>query len=96
MVDYIFGVTHPHHWHSLNIQQNPHHYSVVKRFGSNVTTLLQEKVGAGVYFNPYVEVNGVVSSKSVLNSICVMDLMLKLTALLRLNLDDQIWCCFHR
>ena len=60
MVDFIFGVTHPHHWHSLNIQQNPHHYSVVRRFGSNFTTLLQEKVGAGVYFNPYVEIDGMV------------------------------------
>jgi translocator assembly and maintenance protein 41 len=61
MVDYIFGVTHPHHWHSLNIQQNPHHYSMVQRFGSNATALLQENFGAGVYFNPYVEVNGMVS-----------------------------------
>lgn len=60
MVDYIFGVTHPHHWHSLNIQQNPHHYSIMRRFGSNATTLLQDKVGAGVYFNPYVEVDGMV------------------------------------
>jgi translocator assembly and maintenance protein 41 len=60
MVDYIFGVTHPHHWHSLNIQQNPHHYSMMRRFGSNATTLLQDKVGAGVYFNPYVEVDGMV------------------------------------
>ena len=61
MVDYIFGVTHPHHWHSLNIQQNPDHYSIMRRFGSNATTLLQEKFGAGVYFNPYVEIDGMVS-----------------------------------
>ncbi|KAJ2956262.1 hypothetical protein NQZ79_g7856 [Umbelopsis isabellina] len=67
MVDFIFGVTHPHHWHSLNIQQNPHHYSVVRRFGSNVTTLLQEKVGAGVYFNPYVEVNGMMIKYGVVS-----------------------------
>jgi translocator assembly and maintenance protein 41 len=60
MVDFIFGVTHPHHWHSLNIQQNPHHYSAVRRFGSNFTTLVQDKIGAGVYFNPYVEIDGMV------------------------------------
>ncbi|KAI8375356.1 mitochondrial matrix Mmp37-domain-containing protein [Choanephora cucurbitarum] len=58
MVDFIFGVSHPGHWHDLNIQQNPHHYSGLRRLGSGAISLLQEKVGAGVYFNPYVEVNG--------------------------------------
>ncbi|GAB5589114.1 Mitochondrial translocator assembly and maintenance protein 41 [Umbelopsis nana] len=67
MVDYIFGVTHPHHWHSLNIQQNPHHYSMVQRFGSNATALLQENFGAGVYFNPYVEVNGMMIKYGVVS-----------------------------
>ncbi|KAI8081981.1 mitochondrial matrix Mmp37 [Gilbertella persicaria] len=58
MVDFIFGVSHPGHWHDLNIQQNPHHYSGMRRLGSSAVSFLQEKVGAGVYFNPYVEVNG--------------------------------------
>ncbi|KAG2197992.1 hypothetical protein INT47_004959, partial [Mucor saturninus] len=58
MVDFIFGVSHPGHWHALNIQQNPHHYSSVRWLGSGAVTLLQEKIGAGVYFNPYVQVNG--------------------------------------
>lgn len=57
MVDFIFGVSHPGHWHDLNIQQNPHHYSSIRMLGSSAVTLLQEKVGAGVYFNPYVQVN---------------------------------------
>ncbi|KAG0749798.1 hypothetical protein G6F26_006461 [Rhizopus arrhizus] len=57
MVDFIFGVSHPGHWHALNIQQNPHHYSSLRHLGSGAVSLLQEKVGAGVYFNPYVEVN---------------------------------------
>lgn len=60
MVDFIFGVSHPGHWHALNIQQNPHHYSSVRWLGSGAVTLLQEKIGAGVYFNPYVQVNGMV------------------------------------
>jgi len=58
MVDFIFGVSHPGHWHDLNMQQNPHHYSGIRALGSGAVTLLQEKVGAGVYFNPYVQVNG--------------------------------------
>lgn len=62
MVDFIFGVSHPGHWHALNIQQNPHHYSSLRHLGSGAVSLLQEKVGAGVYFNPYVEVNKMVKS----------------------------------
>ncbi|GAA5794996.1 hypothetical protein HPULCUR_000346 [Helicostylum pulchrum] len=58
MVDFIFGVSHPGHWHALNMQQNPHHYSSIRLLGSGAVTLLQEKIGAGVYFNPYVQING--------------------------------------
>jgi translocator assembly and maintenance protein 41 len=58
MVDFIFGVSHPEHWHSINIQQNPHHYSGLRFLGSGAVSLVQEKVGAGVYFNPYVTING--------------------------------------
>ncbi|TPX64437.1 phosphatidate cytidylyltransferase [Spizellomyces sp. 'palustris'] len=58
MVDFIFGVTHPEHWHSLNIRQNRHHYSALAYLGSNVVSKVQERVGAGVYFNPDVHVGG--------------------------------------
>ncbi|KAJ1653338.1 Mitochondrial translocator assembly and maintenance protein 41 [Dispira simplex] len=58
MVDFIIAVTHPDHWHSLNIQQNPHHYSSLRYFGSTTVTRVQEKFGAGVYFNPYIELEG--------------------------------------
>ncbi|KAF9934666.1 Mitochondrial translocator assembly and maintenance protein 41 [Linnemannia zychae] len=58
MVDFIFGVSHPQHWHALNLQANPHHYSFLGKFGSKAVTTTQERFGAGVYFNPYVEVNG--------------------------------------
>lgn len=58
MVDFIFAVSHPQHWHSLNIQANPHHYSFLGRLGSKAVTTVQDRYGAGVYFNPYVEVNG--------------------------------------
>ncbi|KAF9200079.1 Mitochondrial translocator assembly and maintenance protein 41 [Haplosporangium sp. Z 27] len=58
MVDFIFAVSHPQHWHSLNLQANPHHYSFLGKLGSKAVAMTQERLGAGVYFNPYVEVNG--------------------------------------
>ncbi|KAI9098267.1 mitochondrial matrix Mmp37 [Phlyctochytrium arcticum] len=57
-VDFIFGVTHPHHWHSLNMRQHRDHYSGLAYLGSNVVSKVQERIGAGVYFNPDVEVAG--------------------------------------
>ncbi|KAI9308994.1 mitochondrial matrix Mmp37 [Cunninghamella echinulata] len=67
MIDFIFGVSHPGHWHALNIQQNPHHYSSLKRLGSSTVATLQDKFGAGVYFNPYVEVNGIMIKYGVVS-----------------------------
>ncbi|KAF9583685.1 Mitochondrial translocator assembly and maintenance protein 41 [Lunasporangiospora selenospora] len=58
MVDFIFAVSHPQHWHALNIQANPHHYSMLGKIGSKAVATMQESFGAGVYFNPFVEVNG--------------------------------------
>lgn len=58
MVDFIFGVSHPEHWHDINIQQNPHHYSSLRLLGSGAVSKFQDKIGAGVYFNPFVQVNG--------------------------------------
>ncbi|KAI8370336.1 mitochondrial matrix Mmp37-domain-containing protein [Radiomyces spectabilis] len=67
MLDFIFGVTHPGHWHALNMHQNPHHYSGMRLLGSGAVAMLQEKVGAGVYFNPYVEVNGMIIKYGVVS-----------------------------
>lgn len=68
MLDFIFGVSHPGHWHALNMQQNPHHYSGLRHLGSSTVTMMQEKMGAGVYFNPYVEINGKVRKMKYLAS----------------------------
>ncbi|KAK9369181.1 mitochondrial matrix Mmp37-domain-containing protein [Lipomyces kononenkoae] len=57
-VDLIFGVTYSQHWHSLNITQYPDHYSSLRRLGSGAVSYVQDNLGAGVYFNPYVEING--------------------------------------
>jgi translocator assembly and maintenance protein 41 len=60
MIDFIFGVTHAEHWHSLNLKQFPHHYSGIKMFGTGVVTNIQERFGARMYYNPDIEVNGLV------------------------------------
>lgn len=57
MIDFIFGVTHTQHWHSINMKQHRDHYSGVASLGSGAVSRVQDW-GAGVYFHPYVEVNG--------------------------------------
>ncbi|AGO10848.1 AaceriAFR665Cp [[Ashbya] aceris (nom. inval.)] len=77
-MDLIFGVTHPEHFHSLNMRQNAHHYSTMRYFGSDAISKLQE-VGAGVYFNPFVDINGhqvkygVVSMENLLKDLATWD-----------------------
>ncbi|CDK28194.1 unnamed protein product [Kuraishia capsulata CBS 1993] len=53
MIDMNFAVSYPDHWHSLNMQQFPNHYSGIRRLGAHAISTVQEW-GAGVYFNPYV------------------------------------------
>ena len=60
MVDLLFGVTYTQHWHSLNLTQHRDHYSGLGYMGSAVISYVQDNIGAGVYFNPYVEMNGMV------------------------------------
>ncbi|KFA78702.1 hypothetical protein S40288_01600 [Stachybotrys chartarum IBT 40288] len=57
MIDFIFGVTHTQHWHSINMRQHRNHYSSAASLGSGFVSRVQNW-GAGVYFNPYIEVNG--------------------------------------
>jgi translocator assembly and maintenance protein 41 len=66
-VDMIFGVSYTQHWHSLNIKQYPHHYSSIRHLGSGTVSFLQDSVGAGVYFNPFVEINGLKIKYGVVN-----------------------------
>ncbi|KAL9101673.1 MAG: hypothetical protein Q9163_003094 [Psora crenata] len=67
MIDFIFGVSYTQHWHSLNIHQHRDHYSAVGSLGSSLVSSIQEKWGAGVYFNPYVTVNGTLIKYGVVN-----------------------------
>ncbi|CAN6606901.1 phosphatidate cytidylyltransferase, mitochondrial [Trichomonascus vanleenenianus] len=66
-IDLIFGVSHSQHWHSLNMKQYPEHYSSLQWLGSNAVSLIQDKCGAGLYFNPYVEMNGLKIKYGVVN-----------------------------
>lgn len=60
MLDFMFAVTHPAHFHSINMQQHPNHYPLHARLlGSSYASKVQE-LGPGVWFNAYVPMNGVV------------------------------------
>ncbi|MCJ1473645.1 Mitochondrial translocator assembly and maintenance protein 41 [Lambiella insularis] len=67
MIDFIFGVSYTQHWHSLNLQQHRNHYSAVGSLGSYAVSWIQDKWGAGVYFNPFVTVNGTLIKYGVVN-----------------------------
>lgn len=72
MVDFIFGVSYAQHFHSLNLHDHWDHYSFLRRFGSGAISHIQQNYGASVYFNPYVEVNGVMIKYGVvlLDDLC--------------------------
>jgi len=58
MLDFMFAVTHPAHFHSINMQQFPAHYPLHARaLGSSYVTRVQE-FGPGVWFNAYVPMEG--------------------------------------
>ncbi|KAI0424060.1 mitochondrial matrix Mmp37 [Xylaria sp. FL1042] len=67
MIDFIFGVSHTQHWHSLNLTQHRDHYSALGSLGSGAVSYVQDKWGAGVYFNPYVTVDGIQIKYGVVN-----------------------------
>ncbi|KAL0961134.1 hypothetical protein HGRIS_006107 [Hohenbuehelia grisea] len=59
MLDFMFAVTHPDHWHSINMHQNPSHYPLHSRLLGSSYVSRVERIGPGVWFNAYVPVNGV-------------------------------------
>ncbi|USW53686.1 Putative phosphatidate cytidylyltransferase [Septoria linicola] len=69
IIDFIFGVSHTQHWHSLNLQQNPHHYSGIKHmpYSSALVSWMQDGWGAGLYYNPYITVNGIMIKYGVVH-----------------------------
>ncbi|KIX03406.1 uncharacterized protein Z518_06958 [Rhinocladiella mackenziei CBS 650.93] len=67
MIDFIFGVSYTQHWHSLNLSEHRDHYSAVGSLGSYAVSKIQDSFGAGVYFNPYVTINGTLIKYGVVN-----------------------------
>lgn len=69
VIDFIFGVSYTEHWHSLNLHQHPDHYSGLKYlpYASAAISRIQDNFGAGVYFNPYITVNGTMIKYGVVN-----------------------------
>jgi translocator assembly and maintenance protein 41 len=67
MIDFIFGVSYTQHWHSLNLHQHRDHYSLLGSLGSGAVSAVQDRWGAGVYFNPFVTVNGTLIKYGVVN-----------------------------
>lgn len=55
VLDFMFAVTHPSHFHSINMHQFPSHYPLSARMlGSDYVSTVQSSGGAGVWFNAYV------------------------------------------
>lgn len=67
MIDFIFGVSHTQHWHSLNLNQHRDHYSALGSLGSYSVSRIQDSFGSGLYFNPFVTVNGTLIKYGVVN-----------------------------
>lgn len=67
MIDFIFGVSFTQHWHSLNLHQHRDHYSALGSLGSYVVSQVQDRFGAGVYFHPYVTIDGTLIKYGVVN-----------------------------
>ena len=67
MIDFIFGVTHTQHFHSLNLKKHRDHYSAFGSLGSGAVARAQDNWGAGVYYNTYVNCRGLLIKYGVVN-----------------------------
>lgn len=60
MLDLIFAVDDPIHWHAENLKKNWDHYSALRHFGSKAIGYIQSCT-AGIYYNPMVKMDDQVS-----------------------------------
>ncbi|OAG11835.1 mitochondrial matrix Mmp37 [Paraphaeosphaeria sporulosa] len=67
MIDFVFTTRFSQHFHSLNLREHRDHYSFLGRLGSGVVSHVQDRYGAGVYFNPYITINGTMIKYAVVN-----------------------------
>ena len=84
MLDFMFAVTHPAHFHSINMQQHPNHYPLHARMlGSSYVSRIEE-LGPGVWFNAYIPMKDAVR-------FILLDL-LDLATDSKPYIDNKIWC----
>lgn len=67
MIDFIIATRFTQHFHSLNLSKHKNHYSFLGHLGSAVVSRVQDNYGAGVYFNPYIDINGTLIKYGVVN-----------------------------
>lgn len=58
MLDFVFVLENSHQWHRENLKLHLNHYSFVGRLGFNSVVSLQDKFGAGMYYNTLVSMEG--------------------------------------
>lgn len=56
MIDLVMAVTHPEHWHGINMGQNGKHYSWMARLMGSLGVGLLQPLGAGLWYHPYVRI----------------------------------------
>ncbi|KAK0567675.1 Mitochondrial translocator assembly and maintenance protein 41 [Tilletia horrida] len=68
MVDLVLAVNHPQHWHGMNMQHFPNHYSRIARLvGAGSLMRKVQHAGAGVWYHPYVQLNGELAKYGVID-----------------------------
>ena len=67
MIDFVLTPRFSQHFHSLNLRKHRDHYSFLGSLGSGVVSHVQDRYGAGAYFNPYITVNGTLIKYAVVN-----------------------------
>lgn len=67
MIDFILATRYTDHFHSLNLARHRDHYSFLGALGSGMVSHINDSYGAGVYFNPYINVDGTLIKYGVVN-----------------------------
>jgi len=76
MMDFILAVNDPLEWHQNNMDQNPHHYSFLRKGGPPFICNVQEKWGAKIYFNTLVQTHeGLIKYGVISRSDLITDLL---------------------
>ena len=60
MLDFVFAVNHPDHWHSINMHQFPGHYPLHARMLGSSFVARTQAFGPGLWFNTFVPMHGAV------------------------------------